>query len=276
MAVLERRTEKVHAVPPPLARRLAVIAVAGAALLFASSASAATPAEQGKQTFEQTCSGCHTIGGGKLVGPDLEGVVGRLGAAAVTAFITDPQKERPGTAMPNLGLEVGQIAAIVAYLGSTGGGAPPPPPTDTTPAAAAGSAAKGKSLFTGTKQFENGGPPCLSCHTIAGIGPLGGGALGPDLTKAYAKLGVGAAGFVGPTMAPIFGDQPLTAPERAALAAFLEDASTKERPGSAVWALALLALGGLALLVIVAVLIWPRRGLSVRRPLVDTAKTGRG
>lgn len=259
-----------------LPRRLRGAAILTAALVTTLAVGAApSPAASGESIFKTNCTGCHTIGGGKLVGPDLKGVVGRLGADAVTAFITDPQKERPGTAMQNLGLAAAQIAAIVSYLGSTGGTEPPPPPTDTTPAEA-GSAAKGKNLFTGTTQLENGGPPCLSCHTIAGIGTLGGGALGPDLTKVYAKLGAGAAGFVGPTMAPIFGDQPLTARERADLAAFLEEASTKERPGSAVWALVLLSLGGLVLLVIVAVLIWPRRGLSVRRPLVDTAKTGRG
>ena len=34
-------------------------------------------AETGEQVFQKKCVGCHTIGGGKLVGPDLAGVTSR-------------------------------------------------------------------------------------------------------------------------------------------------------------------------------------------------------
>jgi cytochrome c2 len=53
----------------------------------------------------------------------------------------------------------------------------------------AGDAAAGKRLFTGETQLANGGPACMSCHSIAGAGALGGGRVGPDLTGVYTKLG---------------------------------------------------------------------------------------
>src|SRR3989338_9184569 len=48
----------------------------------------------------------------------------------------------------------------------------------------AGDYATGNALFTGEKRFTNGGPPCISCHS-AGVGALGGGILGPNLTQVY-------------------------------------------------------------------------------------------
>ncbi len=55
-----------------------------------------------------------------------------------------------------------------------------------------GDAGIGKMLFTGEKRFENGGPACMSCHTV-GIGTLGGGTLGPNLMLPNEKYGVGPA-----------------------------------------------------------------------------------
>ncbi|MBI5344753.1 MAG: hypothetical protein HZB83_05375, partial [Deltaproteobacteria bacterium] len=48
-----------------------------------------------------------------------------------------------------------------------------------------GNADIGRQLFTGERSFTNGAPPCISCHS-AGVGALGGGVLGPNLTKTYA------------------------------------------------------------------------------------------
>ena len=42
-----------------------------------------------------------------------------------------------------------------------------------------GNAETGKDLFTGVVRFQNGGPPCMACHSTGGIGALGGGSLGP-------------------------------------------------------------------------------------------------
>ncbi len=253
-------------------------AVAVLAAVAAGPAAAAPPAEQGKALFATTCAGCHTVGGGKKVGPDLEGVVARLGADRVRAFILAPARERPGTAMPDLGLTTSQADALVAFLAASAPPAPAPAPAP-APVPAQGDADRGKNLFTGADRLDRGGPPCLSCHSIAGIGALGGGALGPDLTKASTKYG-GLQALRGllaslpfPTMAPIYRDRPLAAGEQADLAAFLERASRSERPGSAVWALFLLGLGGVVLFLLLVALAWPRRALSVRRRLLGTSST---
>lgn len=253
---------------------LAVVAL----LAAAAPALAARPAEEGKAIFAKTCAGCHSLGGGKKVGPDLEGVVGRLGSDRVRAFILDPQRERPGTAMPDLGLTAAQAAALVAFLATS---APPAPAPAPRPAPARGDADRGKNLFTGADRLDRGGPPCLSCHSVAGIGALGGGALGPDLTTASAKYG-GLRALRGllsslpfPTMTPIYRKRPLTAAEQADLAAFLERASRSERPGSAAWALLLLGLGGVVLFCLLVALAWPRRALSVRRRLLRSSSTAK-
>ena len=41
--------------------------------------------------FRLNCTSCHTIGGGRLVGPDLHGVTERKDRAWLTRFIVDPQ-----------------------------------------------------------------------------------------------------------------------------------------------------------------------------------------
>ncbi len=46
----------------------------------------------GEQTFKAKCAACHTIGGGKLVGPDLKGVTTQRDAAWLKQFIAEPDK----------------------------------------------------------------------------------------------------------------------------------------------------------------------------------------
>ena len=61
--------------------RASVLVVATCSLILALSiatlaraAPTAQDAAQGQAIFVQKCASCHTIGGGKLVGPDLKGV----------------------------------------------------------------------------------------------------------------------------------------------------------------------------------------------------------
>ncbi|MCZ7588478.1 MAG: c-type cytochrome [Gaiella sp.] len=124
------------------------------------------------------------------------------------------------------------------------------------------------------------GPACLSCHSVAGVGALGGGALGPDLTGSYEKYG-GAQGLGSsleamtfPTMAPIFAGKPLTVGERADLVAFLAAAPTQERTAGAAGKLIGLSVGLAVLIVLAALVFWRRRLTGVRRPLVSSAREG--
>jgi mono/diheme cytochrome c family protein len=187
--------------------------------------------------------------------------------------------DKYGVAMPNLGVSEAQLAALVAFLGFEQQTPTDTTPTETTPTettpATAGDADRGKLLFEGSARFEEGGPACLSCHSVAGVGALGGGQLGPDLTGSFEKYG-GAKGLDGvlaavafPTMAPIFTDRPLSAADRADLVAFLESAANDERPAGQAGKLVGLSVGVAGVIALLALAIWRRRLYGVRRSLVD-------
>ncbi len=265
-------------------RPLALVFLTGA-LLVLGSGSALAQADEGDALFQEKCSGCHTIGGGALVGPDLDGVIDRRGGADATqAFIVDPA----GSAMPNLGITDAQAAALVAFLAGAAAPAETAPaetgpaetapaetgPAETAPAAGSGDADRGKNLFEGRSDFDGGGPSCLSCHSVAGIGALGGGALGPDLTGAYAKYN-GETGLVAalttvafPTMQPVYTGAPITEQEARDLAAFLAEAPQATRPGGSAWKLFVLSIGGVAAFSAFALLVWRSRLAGVRRSLL--------
>ncbi len=166
--------------------------------------SLAQDASQGEQIFQAKCVGCHTIGQGVLVGPDLLGVTEKRDVQWLRKFIQNPSQviasgdptatqlleEFNNLPMPNLGLSDQEVEALIAFLESQSGSSeittePPSAsqggeePSTSQPA---GDAARGQALFVGEIPFTNGGPPCMACHTVNGVGALGGGSMGPDLT----------------------------------------------------------------------------------------------
>jgi len=253
----------------------------------------AQTADEGKIIYDAKCASCHTIGGGVLVGPDLEGVTTRRESDWLMRWIAEPDvmlaegdpiagqmlADFNGIPMPNLALTDAEVASVVVYLDTSldTPAAEDPTPVVVVVALQPGDPSVGKSLFEGTNRFDNGGPPCLACHSIAGIGALGGGALGPDLTGAYDKFGEdGIASILATTpfqtMSPIFGDRPLTEQEQIHLAEFLKLAPVSGRTAASVGQLALLAAGGAALLLLVTRIIWRRRLKEVRRPMVARSR----
>ena len=277
--------------------RHAVLPALAALVLVLGSGDALAAGGKGQAIFKAKCAGCHTIGGGDTVGPDLKGVGERRGRSWIERFVAAPDKviasgdptakellAKYKIAMPNLALTQAEVTALVDFL--TGGTAPGPTttttsttPTSTVPQPSArGDAAGGKDLFTGVTQLGNGGPPCLSCHSIAGIGSLGGGTLGPDLTGAYQKYG-GTQGLGSvletlpfPTMAPIFSRDPLTAGERDDLVAFVRNAQYARRPAQAIGKLVGFSAAAVALLAALGLGIWRRRLTGVRIPLVNRSR----
>jgi mono/diheme cytochrome c family protein len=277
----------------PLAGALAVVGMAAGIALAAGG-----PVEQGEALYQKNCSSCHTLGGGDTAGPDLQGITERRDPEFIRRFIADPaaviaegdpdvkamvEKFR-GLQMPDVGLADADVDAVVAYLEAQDGGSSgqETTPTETGPAAttpeaaATGDAATGEDLFTGAKTFENGGASCISCHAVAGTGGLGGGQVGPDLTGSFEKLG-GAKGLASvletvafPTMVPVYEDHPLTKQEAADLAAFLETAPAEEPASSRTWLYVVLGIAGAIALLLLALIVWPRRRLVVRRRLVAT------
>lgn len=234
----------------PAAIRWALLGLALLALfLFATTPVSAAPLldddDDGEEIFQTKCSGCHTIGGGRLVGPDLQGVTELRDSDWLEDFIQNPEQlfaagdpialklleEYNNLKMPNLGLSEDEVEDVIEYLEDLeGGGAAPVQPAPTTAAPVAASAQTGRDLFTGEQPLANGGMPCIACHSVSGAGELGGGGLGPDLTQAFRRLG-GEAGLSAslsniafPTMAGPYANHSLTPEEVASLVAFLRQA----------------------------------------------------
>jgi protein SCO1/2 len=89
----------------------------------------------GQALFKRLCAGCHTVGKGDRVGPDLAGVTARRDRDWLVRFITGPETMRrqqdpialdlarryPTVRMPAIGLAETDARDLLAYL------APPPP-----------------------------------------------------------------------------------------------------------------------------------------------------
>lgn len=72
----------------------------------------------GKQVVQQrACLGCHIVEGeGGAVGPALDGVIRRKGAAFVIRKLADPTFNTSRSMMPNFALTDEQIRAVASYL----------------------------------------------------------------------------------------------------------------------------------------------------------------
>jgi protein SCO1/2 len=96
--------------------------------------------DQGGYVFSTRCVGCHTIGHGDLVGPDLAGVTDRRDRAWLTRYLREPDQalaegDPVATAlyskyhqipMPNLSLDGEDVDAVLAYLEAQSRAAPSP------------------------------------------------------------------------------------------------------------------------------------------------------
>jgi mono/diheme cytochrome c family protein len=258
---------------------------------------AALAAQEAADYFRQNCVSCHTIGGGRLTGPDLKNVAGRKDRAWLVQFITSPQsmldKGDPyalqlqqaarGVVMPTIsGLDKARAEALLDLIAAESKleksqfaglqiSDRPFTPQDV---------AAGKALFRGDRRFANGAPPCLSCHTNQGLAALGGGRLGPDLTRVYERLegrkNLGAWLFAPatPTMQPVFKQRALKPEEILPLVAYLESTAKAGGQDSAPGLLIflLIGLGGTAVALLIFDAAWRGRFTAVRRPIVEAQR----
>ena len=94
-------------------------------------------AARGETVFQtKGCIGCHTIGGGRLTGPDLEGVVDRREYGWIIAMVTNPDSmlREDATArqlfaeymtpMVNMGVTRDEARAVYEFLRSPSGSDP--------------------------------------------------------------------------------------------------------------------------------------------------------
>lgn len=262
-------------------------------LLFVTAILTALPALAAfdpAQTFEKKCSSCHTIGGGVLKGPDLKGVGARRDPEWLVKFITSSadmiasgdadavklynQFEQKD--MPDQRLSPSEIKQIVQYIESGGSDAA----TLTIKSALQAKPEDiqaGMDLFLGKKPLVNGGPSCVSCHSVGSYGPLGGGTMAKDLTGVYSQykdqgLTVALNKLAFPVMTGVFADKPLTEDESYQIKAFFFDSdkafpAKKDAAAKSIEKRFLfLGLGGTALMLGVIDFTWRRRRKSsVRR-----------
>ena len=224
---------------------LVLLAFAGLLVAGAAAGAAQSQAEQGEQLFKKTCFACHTVGGGRLVGPDLRGVGGRRSEAWIIAFVQNSQKviqsgdpvaaalyeEYFRIPMPAQALSDDEVRAILAFtrVGTHLGPAQQEVAEQFTPE----QVLLGQNLFQGKTRLGSGGPSCNSCHEVTHDAIIGGGILARDLTAVFSRLGgPGVQAILGsppfPVMQRAYRDKPLTEIEVAALVGFLQQADAEQ------------------------------------------------
>ena len=273
---------------------LATVLLTGA---LAAPALAQDVSEETVNYFKANCTSCHTIGGGRLTGPDLKGVTERQSPEWLATFIVNParvinggdayaldmKREAKDQVMPTLpGLTKDLASKLVELIvvesakeksRFVGLQLSDRPLTDED-------VAYGRALFNGGTAIASGAPACIGCHQVDGTGGFGGGRLGPDLTDVYSRLEGRkplAAWLAAPpslTMQPIFSDHPLESDEVLSMVAYLKSTAESGRPtpGHGAFAFLIAGMAGAVVILVGFDLIWRRRFRGVRRRLVMESK----
>jgi mono/diheme cytochrome c family protein len=214
--------------------------------------------ESGEQVFQTTCFACHTIGGGRLVGPDLLSVHERRSQEWLESFVKSSQsmvsdgdadavalfEEFSRIPMPDAPVSEQQIRQVLSYIksqsliqtASTGASTSAPAaaevPASEEPASEE-DILTGQELFQGNLRLANGGAACNACHEVRNDAVIGGGILARELTTVFSRMGgAGVKAILGqapfPVMQAAYENQSLTDNEVTALVAFLEYADSEQ------------------------------------------------
>ncbi len=209
--------------------------------------------DTGEQAFNTTCFACHTIGGGRLIGPDLAGIHENRSQEWLEQFVKSSQalinsgdadavalyEEYNSMIMPDALLSDEQIRAVLDFIKTRSSDQPEPDEASTVAQAEPEEPASqedilaGQELFQGNIRLENNGAPCNACHDVRGDAVMGGGILAAELTTVFSRMGkagvqsiLGSAPF--PVMQAAYVDKELTELEVRQLVAFLEYANSQE------------------------------------------------
>ncbi len=261
-----------------------VIAIAIGCLFITTSS-----AQDGEALFK-ACSICHTIGGGKLIGPDLMGILDRRPEAELIKYVKNPA-EFGVVLMPPQNLTDAEILAIIDFIYATAPGAEeeeevvlifeeePEEEFEFSENDYLEHADKmlsegalveeseevilGAHLFDGSTRFENGGASCITCHNVSNKLTMQGGLLAKDLTDAFSRIG-GERGISGmvtglpyPAMKAAYGDNTITESELAALVAYFKYAdSHKAHTQNTIGEASFFFGGSIGLLILMVLIAW--------------------
>ncbi len=199
--------------------------------------------------FVLKCAGCHTIGKGKLTGPDLiksselpiddliqavKRMQEKVGPMEDTEIKGYSDFIKSSNVQERIAKEFERLSKIAeAKL------EPPNPKI-------------GRDLFLGKRPFQNGGTSCNSCHTTKETKGWGGGKLGPPLTDVFknfskANLASAIVNSQWKVMKDVYKDHKITQQESVHLVAYLDSVKDKkiQKPSPMFH---LLSLGGVLIL----------------------------
>ena len=201
-------------------------------------------ANQGQDIFNKACAPCHTVGKGRLVGPDLKNISEKRTQKWLIDFIQSSQsviksgdpdavaiyKEYNNMLMPDQPFDVEQIKTILNYIVDVGSGTAETDNkgevTDLLENSTKENVAEGLQLFTGNTRFTNGGSACISCHKVKDDRIFSSGTLAKNLTNTYDVLGSAGVSSIlknppFPAMGEAYKNAPLTDNEILDLTAYL-------------------------------------------------------
>ena len=270
-------------------------------LVIANTISYSSEADQleGAQYFNQICTACHTIGKGRLVGPDLANVQERRSDQWLQKFIKSSQtlinsgdpdavaifEEYNKMVMPDAPFTDDQIGAVIVYIKAASGGEAETAEQEREEAligSGVGGTEKdvilGQNLFQGTVRLENGGPSCISCHHVKNDAIIGGGILAKELTTVFSRMGApGVRAILGsppfPVMQHAYLNKSLTDEEIFSIVSFLQQADRDhmfQQPRDYGVKLAGTGIVGLIVLLVVFSLLWRKRKIKpVNKDIFD-------
>ncbi|MFN5416823.1 MAG: hypothetical protein ACK5B9_07170 [Flavobacteriia bacterium] len=124
----------------------------------------------------------------------------------------------------------------------------------------------GKNYFEGSLSFKNGGPACISCHSVNNENVMSGGLLAKDLTDVYSRMNEGISAWLMapsfPAMATSYKNNPLTEKERIQLTAFFKytnEVKSSQKTTKGYELMLSAGVGGLVVILILVSLIWFKR-----------------
>jgi len=255
--------------------------------------------QTGEEIFKKTCSACHTVGRGPLVGPDLAGVTDRRSEEWILQFVTASQaminsgdadavaifEEFNKIPMPDQALSSAEFQKLLEYLVAnspdlTASSGEETEPVEVVPFEPPSSEEieRGRDLFAGRTTFSNAGPSCISCHHATNTDGYIGGILAKDLTKVHERMGdAGVKAILTsppfPAMTTAYEDNVLEEQEISDLAAYLYNTALNQKEQANLGGYFLFITGGgIGLLVLLAIiyLIWAKRiKYTVKREILD-------